>query len=82
VGSSAANLPQLVSRNWPKNSCTRYWKSEHSRQLNLNEFDSKVKGNLKVSYIRSLDDSVTLDQSPLVPKLVAVTCNSRGAAGG
>ena len=82
MGSSATNLPLLVSRKCPHNSCTRYSKSEHSRQLNLGAFDPKTKGNSKVSYIPSLDDYVTLDQSPLVPKLEAVTCNSMDAARG
>ena len=45
-------------------------------------FDPEVEGKSKVSYMPSLDDSVTLGQHPLVPKLETATCNSRGTARG
>ena len=45
-------------------------------------FDRKGEGKSKVSYMPSLDDSVTLGLRPLVPKLEIATCNSRGTARG
>ena len=50
--------------------------------MNLRVYDPEVEGKSKVSYKPSLDDSVTLGQRLLVPKLETATCNSRGTARG